>query len=144
MPRLLFIMAWTLAAPLIASSADKSYSCKAPADVQAGINAAGSKGFEELLLKKPDSFWIRLAFIDSKSSPAQRLKDLMASNLEASKLLKGLENALPRGNGGVPYNRLPDAAIERFHKEFESQPQDPETTYLYAYSLIHKNTAKSK
>jgi thiol-disulfide isomerase/thioredoxin len=120
MYRWLLFLASALSAPLIALPAEKSYSCQAPADIQSEINMAGSRGIEELLLKNPNDFWIRLAYIDSKSGSPQL-----------------------RGNSGVPTSSASETVIERFQKESENLPENPEAAYLYAYSMIHKNTAKS-
>lgn len=120
MYRRLLFLAIALSAPLIALPAEKSYSCQAPADIQAEINRAGSMGIEELLQKNPNDFWIRLAYIDSKSGSPQL-----------------------RGRSGVPSSPAPESIIERYRKESENLPEDPEAAYLYAYSMIHNNTAKS-
>jgi thiol-disulfide isomerase/thioredoxin len=120
MYRWLLFLAIVLSAPLIALPAEKSYSCQAPTDIQTEINKAGSRGIDELLLKNPGDFWIRLAYIDSKSGSPQL-----------------------RGNSGVPSSPASDDVIDRFRKESENLSEDPEAAYLYAYSIIHKNTAKS-
>jgi thiol-disulfide isomerase/thioredoxin len=105
---------------LSARPAEQSYSCEAPADIQSAINIAGSRGIEALLQKYPSDFWIRLAHIDSSN-----------------------KDSLLRGNSGIPTVPTQDFVIDRYRKESETRPKDLEAAYLYAYSLVHKNTTKS-
>jgi thiol-disulfide isomerase/thioredoxin len=120
MYRCLLFLAIVLQIPLIALPAEKFYSCEAPADIQTAINIAGSRGIEALLQKYPNDFWVRLAYIDSASG-----------------------SPLLRGNGGIPSGPVQESVIERYRKESENLSEDVEAAYLYAYSLIHRNTAKS-
>ena len=99
MYRCFVFLAIALSMPLIALPAERSYSCQAPADIQTQINKAGVRGIEDLLLKNPNDFWIRLAYIDSKGGSPQL-----------------------RGNGGVPSSSVAEAVIERFRKESENLP----------------------
>lgn len=117
--RLLFLaIAYALSVPMSALPADKFNSCQAPPDIQVQINTAGNRSIDDLYLKNPGNLWIGLAYIDSKGG-----------NL--------------RSTGGIPTNAVPDTVVERFRSESENRPEDPESAYLYAYSLIHKNTAKA-
>jgi thiol-disulfide isomerase/thioredoxin len=118
--RWLLFLAMVFQMTLIAQPAEKSYLCEAPADIQSAINIAGSRGIEALLQKYPSDFWVRLAYIDPSSN-----------------------NTSLRGNGGIPTGPMQESVINRYRKESEALPGDPEAAYLYAYSLVHKNTAKS-
>jgi thiol-disulfide isomerase/thioredoxin len=125
MNRYLLFLAMMLASPLIAQPAEKSYSCEAPADIQNAINSAGLGGAEELLSKYPGNLWVRLAYIDLKSgNPMMRIP-------------------MMRSSGGIPAGLVEAPLVERYRQESEQSPGDPEAAYLYAYSLIHQNTAKS-
>ncbi len=120
MRRWLLFLALAVPKPLIAQPAAKTYSCEAPAAIQTDINVAGSRGIEALLEKNPGDFWVRLVHINSATG------------------VQGM-----RDNGGMPGAQVRDSVVERYRKEFENRPEDPEAAYLYAYSMIHSNTAKS-
>ena len=68
MYRSLLVLVLVGIVPLGAQSAAKSYSCKAPAQIQDAITQAGPGGIESLLAKYPGDFWVRRAFIDSRAS----------------------------------------------------------------------------
>jgi thiol-disulfide isomerase/thioredoxin len=108
-------------APLGAQSATKSYSCEAPESIRNAITQAGPGGIESLLAKYADDFWVLRTFIDSKGSSVPFL----------------------RNNSGIPAGPTDEAIIARFQREYQAKPKDPETAYLYAYSLIHRDTSKS-
>jgi thiol-disulfide isomerase/thioredoxin len=118
--RWLLSLAMVFQMTLSARPAEQSFSCEASADIQSAINIAGSRGIEALLQKYPNDFWVRLAHIDSSG-----------------------KDPLLRGNSGIPTGPTQDLVIDRYRKESETRPKDLESAYLYAYSLVHKNTAKS-
>jgi thiol-disulfide isomerase/thioredoxin len=118
---LIFVLAGVM--PLGAQSAIKSYSCEAPASIQEAITQAGGRGIEALLAKYPDDFWIRRAFIDSRAGGSSAL--------------------ILRVSSGIPNGPVEESVIAQFQKDYASRPEDPEAAYLYAYSLIHKDTNKS-
>jgi thiol-disulfide isomerase/thioredoxin len=109
--------------PLGAQSAAKSYSCKAPAQIQDAITQAGPGGIESLLAKYPGDFWVRRAFIDSRAS--------------------GGSMAVLRSSAGIPGGPAAESVIAQFQKDFANRPEDPEAAYLYAYALVHRDTGKS-
>jgi thiol-disulfide isomerase/thioredoxin len=99
-----------------------SYACEAPAEIQAAINRASRGGIEALLTKFPGDFWVQRSYI----------------------LAMGAEPAMPmQYTGGMPGSRVDEAVIERFKRNYDAQPDDPEAAYLYAHSLIHRDTNKA-
>jgi thiol-disulfide isomerase/thioredoxin len=109
--------------PLGAQSAAPSYSCEAPAQIQDAITQAGPGGIESLLAKYPSDFWVRRAFIDSMAG-------------------SGIV-AILRPSTGMPVGPVAESVIAQFQKDFANRPEDPESAYLYAYALIHRDTGKS-
>jgi thiol-disulfide isomerase/thioredoxin len=120
-----YLLAFVLAGlvPPGAQSATKSYSCEAPNQIKDAITHAGSGGIESLIEKYPGDFWVRRAFIDARSGSGA-----MAILLSST---------------GIPNGPVTEPVIEQFKKDYENRPEDPEAAYLYAYSLIHRNTDKS-
>ncbi len=104
-----------------AQAVDQSYLCEAPDPIKAAITQVRPGGMEILLAEHPDDFWVRRAYIDSKVSGMQRL----------------------RGGSGIPAGPVEESVITKFRREYEVRSEDPEAAYLYAYALVHKNTAKS-
>lgn len=109
--------------PLAAPAAPQSRMCDPPDALRDAIAQAGAAKIKSLLEKHPKSFWIRRAFIDANVSG-------------------GTMGFLQPGSG-MPRGRVEDSVIARFQKDYESRPADPEAAYLYAYSLIHKDTTQS-
>ena len=122
MYRLLIVCLLAVQQPLIAHATDNSYSCEAPEQIQIEINGANPYSIETLLEKYPDDFWIRRAYIDFM------LKE---------------RTPPPRLGNGIPSGKVRESVIERFRKDYESDPDNPQSAYLYAYSLIHTDTKKS-
>jgi thiol-disulfide isomerase/thioredoxin len=121
MYRCLLLLVMAIQTPLVAQPAAKSHPCEAPAEIQAAINQAGSRGIESLLEQYPNDFWVRLAYIDSRVGSSTGL----------------------RGGAGILSGPAEESAIARFRKEYELRPDAPEAAYLYAYSLVHRETGKS-
>lgn len=77
-------------------------------------------GIDNLLLKYPSDFWVRLAYIDSKT---------------------GANPAL--GSIGILNKQADESIIARFRREYEIRPEDPEAAYLYAYALVHRDSEEA-
>jgi hypothetical protein len=120
-----YLLAFVLAGlvPLGAQSAAKSNLCEAPNQIRDAITRAGLEGIESLLAKHPDDFWVRRAFIDSRTGRG------------------GI--AILNSGTGMPSGPVAESVIEQFRKDFKNRPEDPEAAYLYAYTLIHRDTDKS-
>jgi thiol-disulfide isomerase/thioredoxin len=104
-----------------AQAVDSSLSCEAPAQIQQEISQANRNSVESLLQQYPNEFWVQRAYIDWMA-----------------------EGSLPIPQGlGIPPGKVDVSVIERFRKNYESQSANPQAAYLYAYALIHTNTAKS-
>jgi hypothetical protein len=101
-------------------SAAKSYLCEAPPEIQEALTQAGSGGIDSLLSKYPGNFWVLRSFID----------------------YKGRAIGLPPGTL-IPPGPIDETIIARFHRDYNAHPTDPEYAYLYAYSLIHRDTKQS-
>ncbi len=99
-----------------------SYACEAPAEIQAAIDRASRPGIEALLTKFPGDFWVQRSYI----------------------LAMGAEPAMPiEYASGIPSGRVDEAVSARFKLNYDAQPDDPEAAFLYAYSLIHRDTNKA-
>jgi thiol-disulfide isomerase/thioredoxin len=122
MYRLLIFCLVAIQQPFIAHATDNSYSCEAPDQIQIEINRVNPYSIETLLEKYPDDFWIQRAYIDFM------LKE---------------RTPPPRLGNGIPNGKVRESVIERFRKDYENEPDNPQSAYLYAYTLIHTDTQKS-
>jgi len=117
----LVLCAFVLQSPLLAQTDAISYKCQAPAQMGDEIRQAGTRGIESLLDKYPADFWVQLAHIDF-SAPG----------------------AFPQLNvTGIPSGPVDLSIIARYQKYYEDRPEDPQTAFLYAYSLLHRDTPKA-
>jgi thiol-disulfide isomerase/thioredoxin len=108
---------------LNAQSKAASYQCEAPPEILDAIGQANSSGIESLLKHDPGNFWLQRAYIDASINLPAFVAD--------------------RNGSGIPRTRVSESVILRFQKGYEAKPGDPIAAYLYAYSLIHRNTSKS-
>jgi thiol-disulfide isomerase/thioredoxin len=102
------------------SQAAASYACKAPDDIETAITQAGRGGIKSLAARYPTDFWVQRALIDAVGTAGGA-----------------------RGGGGIVGGRVNEAVIAWFKEGYDALPDDPEAAYLYAYSLINRETSKS-
>jgi len=118
-----YLMVWIFFFPLYLSAqeADIRYSCEAPDRILEEIRQADRDSIDSLSVKYDGDFWVQRAYID----------------------LKAKNGRLVPNRIGMPENTLDASVIERFRKEYESQPGNSQAAYLYAYALIHTDTEAS-
>jgi cytochrome c biogenesis protein CcmG/thiol:disulfide interchange protein DsbE len=85
------------------------------------IRQSNPNTIEFLLGKYPEDFWIQRRYIDLKTGIPY------ASSM----------------NSGMPTSKVDESVIARFQKAYENNPDNAQSAYLYAYALIHTDTAKS-
>jgi thiol-disulfide isomerase/thioredoxin len=102
-------------------AADTSCPCAPPLQIGEEINQSNPNTIEYLLAKYPDDFWIQRRYIDLKAGVP------FASG----------------ANSGMPASKVDESVIARFQKAYDSKPDDAQSAYLYAYALIHTDTARS-
>jgi len=116
---LLFILLLPL--PSHAPAADISNSCDAAPRIQEVIKQANRSNIEYLLARYPDNFWVQREYIDLKTGGSYP----------------------PSRSLGMPVSKVDQTVIAQFKKEYEHHPDNPQAAYLYAYALIHTDTAES-
>ena len=102
------------------------YPCEAPADVQAAINLARSAVPGE----SPREF---------REGQQKRAGQLAAQHPSDFWIQRSYIDSMTASVGAVASDEL----VSEFRQRFDARPDDPETAYLYAYSLFGKNTPKA-
>jgi thiol-disulfide isomerase/thioredoxin len=102
-------------------AADTTCSCEPPPQIQEQINQSNPNTIQYLVEKYPEDFWIQRRYIDLKTG------------------ISFMSNT----NAGMPASKVDESVISKFQKTYESNPGDAAAAYLYAYALIHTDTAKS-
>jgi thiol-disulfide isomerase/thioredoxin len=100
-----------------------SYQCEAPVEIRDSISQASADGIESMLKQDPENFWLLRAYIDASTNASAYLAS--------------------RNGTGIPRGQIYESVVARFQKDYEAKPGDPKAAFLYAYSLIHRNTPKA-
>jgi len=104
-----------------ARPADTSCTCQAPAQIREEIKRANRNTIKSLLTQYPEDFWVQRAYIDL----------MTISPIQISQ------------SSGIPSGKVEEPVIAQFGINYESQPDNPQAAYLYAYALIHTDTRKT-
>lgn len=104
-----------------ALSLDPSDFCQPPPHIEKIISQANPENIESILDQYPDNFWIQRAYIGFQTASPDP----------------------PAQSAVIPQGKVAASVIERFKVKYESHPEDPQAAYLFAYALIHTDTAKS-
>jgi thiol-disulfide isomerase/thioredoxin len=104
----------------------RSYPCETPADVQAAINSARTAVPGESLQ-------------DYREGQQERARQLATQHPGDFWIQRNYIDSMTTSVGAVASDEL----VSEFRQRFDARPDDPETAYLYAYSLLGKNTPKA-
>ncbi len=122
MRHILFLTPLLGGALLYSQQTPASYACEAPAGIQVAIIQAGRTGMDPLLARYSGDFWVQRAYIDATASTA---------------------GSAMRGGALIVPGRVPDAVVAQFKSRYDAQADDPEAAFLYAYTLVNRDTAKA-